>query len=151
MIKIKKIANLLTLIVTISGLITFSNCGSGDPTPAKTESQRVTDLLVTSPAWKIQRAAVDGIDESSLFKNLTITFTTNRFSTTNGGSVWPAIGTWAFTDDTAKSFKRDDGTVVSVDNITDSELGLSLTWNKTTFAGGRTGSISGKNVFTLGK
>jgi hypothetical protein len=150
--KIRAFSNLFVLIAVVSGLITFSNCGGdgGDPDPVKTEVEK-TRLTLTTSAWKIQSSTVDGTDQSGLFKNLTITFTTAGFTTVNGGAVWPSNGTWSFVDDTAKSFKRDDGIVVSIDSITETALTLSLTWTKTTFGGGRLLSISGKNVFVLGK
>ncbi len=151
--KIIALSNIFILAITVTGLVTFSNCGGGgnDPSPAEqTEIDRVR-ALITNSAWKVQSLAVDGTDQSALVKNLAITFTTAGFTTVNGGAIWPASGTWSFIDETAKSFKRDDGIVVTVEDITATSLKLSLTWSKTTFAGGRVGSVSGKNVFTFGK
>lgn len=149
--KIKTLSNFLAGIAILLSSVTFSNCGGGgDPEPTQTEAEK-TRATLTNSAWKIQTSTVDGADQMTLFKNFTITFTTAGFTTTNGGAVWPATGTWSFVDDTAKSFKRDDGTVVAIDNITETGLTLSLNWTKTTFGGGRATSISGKNVFVFGK
>ena len=148
---VKTLSNFLFGMAILLSVVTFSNCGGGgDPEPAQTEVEK-TRTTLTSSAWKIQTSTVDGADQLGLFKNFTITFTTAGFTTTNGGAVWPTTGTWSFVDDTAKSFKRDDGIVVAIDTITETGLTLSLTWTKTTFGGGRTASISGKNVFVFGK
>ena len=134
-------------------LLTIASCGGGgdDPTPATdTEAQKVTSQL-TSGTWKINSVTVDGINKNDLFTNMTIVFTSSGFTTTNGGVVWPAIGTWSFVDPTAKAITRSDAVTVSLDAITDTSLTLSLTWTKTTLGGGRINSIAGKHVFVLKK
>ncbi len=91
---------------------------------------------------------MDGADQSGVYKGFTIKFTSTGFTTTNGGAVWPASGTWTFTDATAAVIKRDDGLPINVE-VTDTTLKQTLTWTKTTLAGGRTSSVKGQNVFTF--
>ncbi|HZY82718.1 MAG TPA: hypothetical protein VFE50_24510 [Cyclobacteriaceae bacterium] len=146
-----KSAKLLVSIIFIYVLIVLPSCkGKGeDPGPEETEAQRITALL-TSSSWKLKSVTVDGVAKN-MFTNMGITFTSSTFSATNGSPVWPSSGTWTFNDDTAKSFKRDDQTTVSIDAIDANNLTLSLDWTKTTVGPGRSQSVAGKHVFVLGK
>ena len=137
-------------IMTLSGMLLLSHCGTkSDPTPVVTEPQRVTSLLKTG-TWKVQSVSVDGTDQSALFKNFTLSFTDAGFATVNGTAVWPASGTWKFFNDQATSFTRDDGLVVTIQNVSSTQLIISLVWTKTTLGPGRVGSVKGTTVFTLG-
>jgi hypothetical protein len=51
----------------------------------------------------------------------------------------------------ATMFRRDDGVTVNLAEVTDTSLRMSLTWNKTTFGGGRSGSIQGKHEFVMSR
>ena|SRR5688572_10836736 len=150
----KYLRSILVLLTTAAIIINFSHCGGGggddDPKPVESEKEKVTKLM-TGSSWKIQTTTVGGVVHNELFQNFSITFNTTGFSTTNGDPVWPSSGTWSFTDDTAKAFTRSDGIVVTIEEISESGLVLSLTWTKTTLSGGRENSIAGKNVFSFGK
>ena len=146
----KTIVKSIIGIMTLSGMLLLSHCGKkSDPTPAVTEPQRVTSLLKTG-TWKVQSVSVDGTDQSALFKNFTLSFTDAGFATVNGTAVWPASGTWKFVSDQTTSFTRDDGLVVTIQNVSSTQLIISLVWTKTTLGPGRVGSVKGTTVFTLG-
>ena len=146
----KTIVKSTICIMTLSGMLLLSHCGTkSDPTPVVTEPQRVTSLLKTG-TWKVQSVSVDGTDQSALFKNFTLSFTDAGFATVNGTAVWPASGTWKFVSDQATSFTRDDGLVVTIQNVSSTQLIISLVWTKTTLGPGRVGSVKGTTVFTLG-
>ena len=98
----------------------------------------------------MQSVSVDGLDQTSVYKGLALNFTATSFTSTNGGVVWPASGTWSFTSTDATAIKRDDGIQVNM-VVTDTTLKLTLTWTKTTFNGGRVESVKGQNVFTMTK
>ena len=49
------------------------------------------------------------------------------------------------------AIKRDDGLVVTLQEVTDTSLKLALTWTKTTLGSGRIESVSGQHVFSFGK
>src|SRR6478609_10455468 len=106
-------------ILFLLGCSQFIACGSGggdDPNPSppeQTAAQKVTAKL-TSAAWKVGTVTVDGTDQSALFKNFTITFTSTGFTTVNGGAVWPASSNWTFTDTNATGFARGDGVTVQL-------------------------------------
>lgn len=143
----------LLAILFLFGLMLTAGCGSTtDPTPVvePTAAEQVKTIL-TSGAWKIQSVAVDGADQTNVYKGLSLSFTNTLVNATNGGVVWPASDTWKFTDDTGKSIIRGDGIQVTVEEATATKLVLKLTWTKTTLGSGRINSVKGVNVFTFGK
>ncbi len=156
MMKNKRIYNFLTLahfsivIAFLFGCLQFMACGGGDdPVPSK--SEEVTTKL-TAGVWKVGTVTVDGVDQSALFKNFSITFTTSGFTTANGGVVWPASSNWSFTDANATAFTRvADGLTVQIQEVTDTSLKMSMTWSKNTFGPGRIESIKGQHLFVMGK
>jgi hypothetical protein len=144
--KLSKFKWLLVLPV-----ILFANCGP-EPTAPLTKQEEVTQLLTgsgtSSKTWHLQSVSIDGVDKSSLFTGMTLSFTSSSFTVSNGGPVWPATGTWTFTSDAATTIRRNDGLEMTVD-ATSSSLKLTLTWSKNTFGPGRQLSVSGQHVFTF--
>jgi hypothetical protein len=96
----------------------------------------------------VKTVAIDGIDKTSLFANMTLTLADKTYTSTNGGGAWPATGTWAYATNSTTVITRNDGLQITIDEITDSKLKLSFDWAKSTF-GGRVNSVGGKNVFTF--
>ena len=132
-------------------LLLIAGCGGSDPTPTPVSKQDEVKAKLTLPTWKMQSVTVDGADKTSLYKDLTLKFTASGFTSTNGGVIWPATGTWSFTTADATAVKRDDGLVVTLQEVTDTSLKLALTWSKTTLGSGRIESVSGQHVFSFGK
>lgn len=167
---LKKIQTIVILGATglvLMFVLLLSSCGGDggtDPTPEPepTAGEKVLINLVAS-AWKMKSVAVDGVDKSSLFTGLTISFTSSAssngkptafsgsFTTTNGGPVWPASGNWTITDQTTGASLSRDGLAIQLTEVTESSLKMSLNWNKDTFGPGRVESIKGQHVFTMGK
>ena len=149
----KRIALAFLLIATMATLIHLSGCkgGSSDPTPTPASKQDEVKAILTSPTWKMQSVTVDGTDKTSIYKDLSLKFSASGFTSTNGGAVWPASGTWSFTNTDATAVKRDDGLEVKLQEVTETSLKLALTWSKTTLGPGRIESVSGQHVFSFGK
>lgn len=143
----KKFAPIILFAFALMSLLFTSGCNE-DPLPI---TAQVKQILTSTASWKMQTVLVDGTDQSTVYKNLTLGFTDTGFTSSNGGAVWPSSGTWKFTDDTATAIERNDGLQVTIDTATDSKLVLKLTWTKTTFGLGRLASVKGVNVFTFGK
>jgi hypothetical protein len=143
----KKINTFLFTAAIMSLLLVTSCKKSDDPQP---ETDRVTGLLKAN-TWKIQSVTVNSTDQTDLFTGLTLSFTDINYTTTKGSVVWPANGTWTFTDDTAKKILRSDDIEVTIMEITDTSLKLSLNWDTGTFGPGRTSSIAGNHVFSFVK
>ncbi len=149
----KRVGAALLLIATLATLIHLSGCGGGasDPTPTPVSKQDEVKAKLTSPTWKLQSVTVDGTDKTSIYKDLSLKFSATGFTSSNGGVVWPATGTWTFTSAEATAIKRDDGLEVTLQEVTDTSLKLGLAWSKTTLGPGRIESVSGQHVFNFGK
>jgi hypothetical protein len=137
---------IVTLSVLIIWLFAFTCCS--DETPLTT-IESATQMLGTQ-AWKIQNVTIDDVDRTSSFSGLTLEFSSQEYTTTNGHVVWPESGEWSFTNDTAKTILRSDGVVITVDQISDHALILSLNWDQNTLSG-RINSIKGHHKFTFAK
>jgi hypothetical protein len=140
----KKIHLVASVLVMVS-LLFIAGCKKDDPQP---ETARVQDLLKAN-TWVIQSVTVNEVDQTSLFTGLTLSFTNTNYTTTNGGVVWPATGTWEFTDETAKTIERNDGLQITINEITSTSLKLALTWTTTTLGSGRNSSIAGDHEFNF--
>ncbi|MBX2896234.1 MAG: hypothetical protein KF763_12370 [Cyclobacteriaceae bacterium] len=116
--------------------------------PELKETDRVKAILIDG-AWTMQSVLVSGVDQTAVYIGLQINFSATGYTAQHGGSVWPASGTWEFTDETAKTIMRNDGLSVSIVQLEQKKLVLGLTWNKTTFGSGRVNSVSGAHTFTL--
>ncbi len=138
---------ILSLLFIMAALGLAACKSKSTPAPSTPESEKVA-IILKSKAWNLQSTTIDGIATND-FKNMTLMFTTSNYTTTNGGVVWPATGTWSFTSTAGKSFKRDDGVEVLIESITETSLTLSLQWSKTTLGTGRVGSTAGKHVFSF--
>src|SRR5260221_9985382 len=140
------------LRIAVSGIVfvmvaSLLGCGKKNtPSPAQ-----VNTNILSSHGWMLQSLQVDNVDKTSLYTGMTLSFTATNYTTTKGAPVWVASGTWAFSGNDGKIITRDDQIDVSIDQIADSQLVLSLTWNKTTLGAGRQASVSGKHVYTLVK
>jgi len=151
----KSISILYALLLLMAGL-TISSCGGGggdDPTPTTpTPSATETNTqFLSSGNWKVSSVKVDGVDQSSLFTGFTLQFTSSSYTTTNGDPVWPASGSWSFTDATATTVKRSDGVVITISSISTTNFVFTLTWDKTTLGAGRASSVKGTHTFAMTK
>jgi hypothetical protein len=146
-----KIVKLIAVALVSIALVQISGCGGGgNGTPTLSASDAVKAKLTAATSWKVQSATVDGVDQTAIYKNLALSFSVAGYSSTNGGTVWPATGTWSFNDANGTTVKRDDGLIISVE-VTDTSLKLSYTWAKTTLSGGREESVKGAQVLTFTK
>lgn len=145
----KKFLQTIPAIALLGFVLTIASCGGKEPA-AQTDTERVQEIL-TSGTWKIQSVSVDGVDRTSDFANLQVIFNSGSFTATNGKLVWPATGTWSFTNDQATAFSRSDGVSVSIVEATDIRLVVELDWTSTTYGPGRVSSVAGEHTFTFTK
>ena len=140
--------NSMTKISMFSILIAAMVISGCDNAPSATE--KVEGMLV-SVAWSKPIVTVDGIDQSNLYQDFTITFTKTNYTTSGGSPLWSPSGTWIFKDESAKVLKLDGKQEIQINEITGTNLELAVQNNNTTFKSGRVNSIIGKNVFRLSK
>jgi hypothetical protein len=143
----RKILIIIFRTSTLCLLLGQASCGGDDAAPSETD--RVRGIL--KGAWKVQTVRVDDTDQTTRYKNLTLTFTDANYSTTDGAPVWPAAGGWTFTDETGKAILRSDDVIITVEEATASTLVLRFDWDTTTIGPGRIKSIQGEHVFTFEK
>ncbi|HCM75843.1 MAG TPA: hypothetical protein DIS90_05650 [Cytophagales bacterium] len=127
------------------------------PEPQTSEQEKVTALLTAgtgtwAPSAATNSVIVAGFDVTEeFFSDFTIRFSANQLFTTGTTPVWLRQDTWQFKSGTANIIIRgQDSREVKIENISETELKLTLDWPLTTF-GGRTRSLPGTYVFTLKK
>lgn len=136
---------IIVKIVTICFALVLANgCNEDEPqTP-----NEITEELLKAQVWKLTETKIDGV-VSDIYDGLTLSFGTKSYTTTNGGKLWPASGTWEFVGDNGDKILRDDGLVITIESINASQLVMSFTWNSTTVDGGRVGSLKGFHQMTF--
>src|SRR5690349_8498950 len=91
-------ANILgaMFIIVAAASAVLSGCGK-----KHTQSpSEVNTNIMSSHGWKLQSLQVDGVDKTSLYTGMTLSFTPTTYTTTNGAPVWAASGTWSFSGTT---------------------------------------------------
>ena len=100
--------------------------------------------------WIMQNVSVDGIDRTSFFTGMTLSFTSSSYSASNAAPVFPSSGNWTIEPDGA-SITRSDGVLLIIQQLSDTSLKIGLVWTETTYGPGRSSSIAGSHVFTFSK
>jgi hypothetical protein len=139
------------VLYTISACLLFASCYLLSSCKKNEDTAQQKAMKLITGTWTSTNVTVDGVNKNDLFTGFTLTLSPAVFSSSNGDPVWPVSGTWNFTDGNATAFIRNDGVVVSVNALTETSLTLTLQWDKTTFGGGRTNSVSGQHVFEFSK
>ena len=126
--------------------IVLFSCGKDDPSQA----DKVRSML-TSGAWKVQSVTVDDQDALDFFTNLSVTFTKTGFTTSNPGPIWPASGSWDFSNAEATHILRGDGLDITIDALSDTEFRCTLYWDELVVGPGRADAIVGTHKFVFTK
>ena len=134
--------------------LAFISCGD-DPPPATTaQDDQLTKL---SKTWTAKTVTYQDIDQSTAYKNFTLTISgTNGqepfdYSTTGRPSTspWAASGKFTFSPtDFATVAIRDDNDLLVTYSVTDTKLEMNFTYDGAGFAG-RTGNVKGIWVFRM--
>jgi hypothetical protein len=141
----KKISMPFACTAVLALALFLAGCGD-EPLTKKEEVIK----KLTAKSWSIQSVTIDDADNTSEFSGLKLTFTKTGFTAENENIIWPSSGTWNFTDATASAFIRNDDLEVSITEITDSKLVVTLQWADTYFGeGGRTKALQGEYVFVF--
>lgn len=146
---LKQVGMFLILVVGIA--FVFSGCkNNDDPTPGFIQVEEALRGNNSSTVeWKIESLTVNGKDETSLYKDLKITFGAGTYTSTGGTPVWPSTDTWKFTDDSGTKVIRGDGVEITIIEASDTKLKYSFQWSKVTIGAGRSASLSGLHEFTM--
>jgi hypothetical protein len=148
----------MTLLLCLL-LVTYSSCKDPvePPPPPEPTAAETTTALSKGAAWVMSGVKVDDV-VLDLYKNLNISFSADadgkngKYTSVNGGKVWPANGTWTFKNADAKAMVRDDGLEITIEALTATSMTISFTrTGDTVFEAGRTNAVGGKHVMTLGR
>jgi hypothetical protein len=156
-----RINSILALIFLWLTTVSFQGCKSNNddplPEPQTSEQEKVVAMLTSgtgtwAPATASNSVTVAGFDVTEeFFSDFTIRFSNNQLFTTGTTPVWLRQDTWQFKSGVADILIRgQDSREVKIENISETELKLTLNWPLTTF-GGRSRSLPGTYVFTLKK
>lgn len=154
--KIKNIKHIVAALAVVSLYLMVSACKKDDPKPAVTQVQKVTAMLTANGGtWSPSTGGVvvNGMDVTQdLFPGFSIKFSENTFTTTGTTPVFLRNDTWSFKDETATVIVRgQDGKELTITEISDNVLKFRMTWDQTTYQGGREKSLEGNYEFTLNK
>lgn len=147
--KTNYITTALSVIILLSMSI-ISGCSKddgGNPSPL---DEQLMLLENQSKSWVLTGGSVikDDFDVSDQFTGFKLTITGFNYMTENSLSgVWASQGTWTFKDNQVTTLERNDGILVTINNISSSQLVLSFT--DPNGSGGRYSSIPGDYAFTL--
>lgn len=151
-----KIIYINLFVITVATTLLLSGCGGDEPAPP-TKAEEVTTILTSNGGtWTPPISAgvtIDGVDVTEeLFPGFSITFHENTFTTTGTSPVWLREDTWRFKDENADIIIRgQDNKEITIEEISASQMRLTLEWTVTTTDGGRQGSLKGKHEFILNK
>ena len=145
----KFVFRLVLAIAASAFILQASSCKDDDPQnpedPEKTAQEKAAEILTTG-SWEPQAITREGVDVSAEYAGFSVTFTGSNYTTTNGGSAWPASGTWAFDGTSATRIIR-DGSVIIETSISEGSLVMAFTLDEEVFA--RTKTVSSNYQFSM--
>lgn len=152
---IKHLLSTLILIALATGYLACKKDKKDDPQPEPTAQEKALTMLTQNGGnWSPSSVVVGTTDVTAeYFEGFTITFNADKtLSTTGTTPVWERQDTWNFKGESTNVITRgSDGKDVTIDELSDTKLVLSLEWDQTTTAPGRSKSIEGRHVFTFNK
>ena len=96
----------LYFLALMAAVITFSHCGGGDDPEPDEPSAAEEQLNKLSGSWDLVSVSQDGTEVTDDYTGFTLTMggslnsaednVNGTYSSTNGGQVFPASGSWAF-------------------------------------------------------
>ena len=129
-------------------LVFMFSCSASEDESSQDKARK----LLTSGTWQVASVTADDVDKTSAFAGFTVTFTANTYTAHQGTPVWASSGTWAFTNENAESFTRDDDVLVTIHSLTSTHLSVSLISSYPILEeGGRARSIDGEFVFEFNR
>jgi hypothetical protein len=131
------------LIVLLTAILT--SCGGDD----EEASPQNTPALLTAHPWKLSRVTVSGVDKTTVYSGLQLTFSGNSYTAQPSNPIWLTGGSWSLESETTIRVipQGQDPLTVTLISISDNALKVSLDWDDTTLDAGRAGSVEGSHVF----
>jgi hypothetical protein len=133
------------ITVLMLGSMLFMQACGGDDEP----SAEKVFLEQIAGSWQISKADFDGKDVTNSFPGMVVTINEDKsFTVTNAvPPMWKSSNTFTLTGaGTSFQINRDDGLIITVNQVTDAKLILKFQYDATAM-GGRTNSVSGQFTF----
>ncbi|MGW8124172.1 hypothetical protein ACV07N_16050 [Roseivirga echinicomitans] len=137
-----KIISVLVLLVMI-----IIGCGTVDPSDPTAKELAFEKLAGDWTYGTKGQISLDGQDVSLNYPGFALSFTEGGYTTTNGGDLFKATGTWTWANEAAGSINLDTGEEVTI-------IDLSLTHFEFSFThtgGGVAAGTAGNYVVSLEK
>ena len=138
-----------TIVSGLSLGVILCLSGCDQETVEKTPQDPDTVSLIS--AWQCESVTVDGVDRTTIYAGLCITFNTETYATINGSPIFTESGTWVFANEARTRLVLDGFLDINIKFVTDDILELSLQWDQFTFEVGRTKSVGGSHVFIFNR
>ena len=134
------------ICVIVLSMFSLLGCGGDDGPPPETAEQIAEKKLLGS--WKIAEGGSIKVDETAQYPGFGLSFTQKNYSSSNGGKLFAASGTWKW-----KDAKTDKVIILGKKELTITELTASkLVFTFTFSSGGSVAAgISGAYTVTLSK
>jgi hypothetical protein len=139
----KKHTLLYTLLSTLLIISALSCGGDDDPTAQDLAFENL------SGSWDLSQGGtvmIDGQDASANFVGFAFSFTDGGYTTTNAGDLFRATGTWEWADEEAEGLLIDDGKVITIIELTETQFVINFTTNG---VGGSASGIAGNYTITV--
>ncbi len=141
-----KLLTVLTVVLIGALLVILQSCKHDDASP----DEQSIFIGKISQTWKTNRVTVDGVDVTSYFKDMAITFRGDQtYTVANPVSpIWPASGLFETVATTDGSFdiERSDGVMIDVTSLAATSVILELLY---TSPNGRVAEVTGHYKFEL--
>ena len=140
----------LLSIFAIVAILVFQNCGGSDP---DTPKDVTTNILIGKTEWTVSsvNVPVNSATESSEWLSFKVSFTKTNMTTsghpTGAQAVWPS-GTYTVSED-GKSITRQDGVLMSLNPITETNFTSIFTVPDGTEIGSRIAALDGEYTFNM--
>ena len=125
-------------------------CGGdeSDPTAQELAFERL------SGSWDMSQGGliiIDGNDATANFIGFGLSFTDGGYNTTNAGELFSATGTWSWADEEAQMISLDDGKLVTIQSLTETELVFNFQFSGTGGEANHADGIAGGYTITVNK
>lgn len=130
------------LFLTFTAGIILIGCDK-DKEVEKSVQEKFTEEITGT--WSASSVVVDNVNLTD-FNSFSLTLGDGTYSTENANGVWPATGTWSYTDTGITSITRDDNIVMTINLVDDNTLTISFIYSS---SGGRTNGINDNYTFNL--
>jgi hypothetical protein len=99
--------------------------------------------------WKLSSVSVGGIDKTEIYEGMTINFATSGYTAASSNPIFLPSGSWSVESETKLKITPagEEPRELTIIEITDSSLKISVEWDETTMGGGRPESLEGNHIF----